>query len=275
MSKSHKHDKHDKPEKDHNDEKDRMHDMKMSKHERKNDDNHDKGDHACKDDFFQELRAADQIYFAEFEALNNSGVEGYALLTVDYGRSNTTEDDTLTVRIAASGLDEGVHLQHMHGFETGQDAVTPTSNDDTDGDGRVELLEGLPRYGQILLNLDDKDGEFPVTEQEGSFYFEQTYHLPSRTDDEHNSESHAGDIVTTFKDLDLNHLVIHGMEVPENAGRGTPGEVGDQEKPGSMAFDQDTYKEVLPVAVAEIEAVNFWEARHFVNHANDDGLSFA
>ena len=128
-----------------------------------------------------ELNRPDEIYVADFNALNNSGVDGRAILTVDYGKSKSTEDDRLTVRIIAEGLDEGVHIQHMHGFETGQDAVTPDKDDDGDRDGYVELLEGIPDYGGILLNLDREDGSFPVTVgPDGSFRFKQTYHLGAR-----------------------------------------------------------------------------------------------
>ena len=218
-----------------------------------------------------ELNRADEIYVAEFNDLNNSGVDGRAILTVDYGKSKSTEDDRLTVRIIAEGLDEGVHIQHMHGFETGQDAVTPDKDDDTDQDGYVELLEGIPDYGGILLNLDNEDGNFPVTVgPDGSFRFKQTYHLGG--DDAH--ASHAGDAVTTFDKLGLNHLVIHGMRVPEGAGAGTPGEVGTTEPMGSIAFDQDTYKEVLPVAVAEIDRMSLKNATQQLKFFANDGFDF-
>jgi hypothetical protein len=219
-----------------------------------------------------ELNNADRIYFAEFNDLNNSGVDGRAILTVDYGKSKSTEDDRLTVRIIAEGLDEGVHIQHMHGFETGQDAVTPDKGDDTDQDGYVELLEGIPDYGGILLNLDREDGSFPVTVgPDGSFRFKQTYHLAG---DDAPHASHAGDAVTTFDQLGLNHLVIHGMSVPAGAGAGTRGEVGTTEPMGSIAFDQDTYKEVLPVAVAEIERMSLKNATQQLKFFANDGFDF-
>ncbi|HEX2555484.1 MAG TPA: hypothetical protein VHL98_17440 [Microvirga sp.] len=213
----------------------------------------------------KDLAEADQVYVGEFEAINGSGVTATAILTVDRGGPGS-EDDLLTVRIKATGLDEGLHIQHMHGFETGQDAVTPNRRDDSDGDGFVELLEGLPDYGGILLNLDDEDGAFPFTMgKDGSFVFEQTYHLLG--DDEPHG-SHAGDSITTFRNLDLNHLVIHGMNVPGRAGEGTPGEVGDTEERGSLVFDPNRFKEVLPVAVAELEQMSGREARLFAD-AND------
>ena len=219
-----------------------------------------------------DLRDADRVYTADFEPLNRSGVEGFAVLSVDFGRRNTTEDDRLTVGIVATGLDEGLHLQHIHGFENGQDAVTPNRRDDTDRDRFIELLEGVPAYGEILLNLDNDRGKFPVTsERDGTIIFLETYHLP-QDDDQHGS--HAGDAITTFRNLDLNHLVIHGMRVPREAGEGTPGEVGTTEPRDSIAFDRDQYKEVLPVAVAEIEDVSFREARDLIRSVLNDGFDF-
>jgi hypothetical protein len=259
---------------------------KLAKHEDRHDrheardDRHETGNdrHEARDDrhdnrsLIAELRHADAIYFADYEPLNNSGVDGVAILTVDYGKRNTIEDDRLTVRIIANGLDEGLHIQHMHGFETGQNAVTPDKEDDTDEDGYVELLEGIGDYGKILLNLDNEEGKFPITiGPDGSFDFKQTYHLLG---DDEPHEGHAGDEITTFKNLDLNHLVIHGMFVPEGAGEGTPGEVGTTEPEGSIAFDQDTYKEVLPVAVAEIEELSFREARQQLQFLSKGGFDF-
>jgi hypothetical protein len=220
----------------------------------------------------RELERADEIYVAECNDLNNSGVDGRAVLTVNYGKTDSTEDDRLTVRIIAEGLDEGLHIQHMHGFETGQNAVTPDKDDDADRDGYVELLEGVPDYGGILLNLDDEAGNFPVTVgPDGSFRFNQTYHLAG---DDAPHASHAGDAVTTFDKLGLNHLVIHGMSVPMGAGAGTRGEVGTTEPMGSIAFDQDTYKEVLPVAVAEIERMSLKNVSQQLKFFANDGFDF-
>ena len=218
-------------------------------------------------ELFAELKAADEFYVADFNALNDSGVEGFALLTVDRGDPNTTADDTLTVRIVASGLDEGVHLQHMHGFETGQDAVTPTFADNSDGDKKIELLEGLPKYGQILLNLDDSSGNFPVTVQNGSFVFDQTYHLPDAGMTDHNASSHAGDTVTTFENLDLNHLVIHGAFVDREDGLNSEGDATTGEVNGTAG-----YALVLPVSVGEIEQVSFGEAHQFLKQVYSAGF---
>ncbi len=56
------------------------------------------------------------VYATQFTALNNSGVDGYALLFAN------EKNQTLTVHIRAEGLEPNqVHVQHIHGFRT-----TPT-----------------------------------------------------------------------------------------------------------------------------------------------------
>jgi len=185
------------------------------------------------------LKAADEFYTATFTPLNGSGVSGGAVLAFD------VETNTLTVIIAAKGVEANQpHIQHIHGFLDGRDAVTPDLSDDADGDGFVELLEGVPDYGGVLLNLtvnhDEGSGGdnghshgalegFP-TAPDGTIYYVQSFQLP------------AGDLPAS-PELLLRHLVIHGMTVQPGAGAGTTGEVD-----GSGGYEL-----VLPVAVAEIE----------------------
>ena len=88
------------------------------------------------------------VYVTEFTALNNSGVDGHALLFLDEG------NQTLTVKIWAEGLEPNqVHAQHIHGFNDDTDSKSPTIAQDDDRDGFVELGEGLATYGPIQLNL--------------------------------------------------------------------------------------------------------------------------
>ncbi|MCI0755031.1 hypothetical protein [Teichococcus vastitatis] len=83
-----------------------------------------------------------QVFTTDFTALNNSGVDGQALLFLD------ARSQTLTVHIKAEGLEPGqVHVQHIHGFDNDKDAKTPTLAQDDDRDGFVELAEGLDTSG--------------------------------------------------------------------------------------------------------------------------------
>lgn len=169
----------------------------------------------------QAFLSADSLHFAPLDELNDSGVSGVTLLAVN--------GDQLTVINAVDGVEPGkLHVQHIHGFQGAQDAVTPTAAADTDGDGFVELGEGLPFYGPIQISLD------PAPTPAGdSFLFVQTFNL-----------SGTG---VTGDNLDLHEIVVHGLTVPAGPGEGTGGEVdGDN---GFLA--------VLPVAAGEIETFDF------------------
>ena len=93
-----------------------------------------------------------QTYDVQLSALNSSGVSGTARLTMD------EDANTFTVNVNGQNLAATAHPQHIHGVPGGNataQAVCPTTADDANSDGFVDVLEGLPRYGGILLPLDD------------------------------------------------------------------------------------------------------------------------
>mgnify|MGYP002402040178 CR=1 FL=1 len=53
-----------------------------------------------------------------------------------------------TVSLSATGLGAGMHMHHIRGVRGGH-ATCPTAALDTNGDGRVDLREGLPAYGPV------------------------------------------------------------------------------------------------------------------------------
>lgn len=191
----------------------------------------------------RDFLADDQFFTTTFTTLNGSGVTGEAIVGYDQ------DAHTVTVAISASGLEPNMaHVQHIHGFtDNSTEARTPTIAQDDDGDGFVELAEGLDTYGPILLNLttDHSNGSggdnghdhggdltgFP-TAPDGTIYFVETYQLP------------AGSLGLDPL-LALREIVIHGLTVPAGAGAGTPGEVD-----GTAG-----YKLVLPVASGELSPV--------------------
>ena len=195
---------------------------------------------------------ADAFYTTTFTALNGSGVTGEAIVAYDI------QTRTVTVAISASGLEANQpHIQHIHGFPDGTNATTPTLAQDDDGDGYVELAEGLDTYGPILLNLSTNHdngvgtdnghdhGDFAgfPTAPDGDIWFVEQYQL-------------AADDPLTMGSFDLREIVIHGITVPEGAGAGTPGEVD-----GSAG-----YKAVLPVASGElVEVTSFAVFRDFID----------
>lgn len=176
--------------------------------------------------------ALGQTYTADFDELNGSGVIANAVLTLD------TIAQTLRVQVTASGLETGQdHLMHIHGL-FGMDGETPVDStqpdqiaDDTDGDGKVEVLEALPNYGDILLPL------MTINTATGEASTDQTFDL---TDDSlffspvSGADYEADDLFP----LELREMVIHGLTVE--------GGINDDLPDGG-------YLATLPVATAEIE----------------------
>lgn len=130
------------------------------------------------------MSAKAKYYTADLSALNNSGVSGTAELTL--------MGNELTVMITAYGLEDGPHPQHIHGFtDSNKNSKCPPASADDDGDGFVEIGEGLPFYGAPQLFLEP----FPETD-DGTIMFENTYTL-------------SNDQVLT--PLQNNTIVLHGM----------------------------------------------------------------
>lgn len=187
----------------------------------------------------QSFSGANRVFYAELGELNNSDARGGVLLVL--------RGDKLTVLTAARGVEAGqVHIQHIHGFEDGRDAVVPTLAQDADRDGFIELAEGIPTYGPILLNLNSPPGSglagFP-TPDGTSYVLSQTYDL---------SDPVNGDLARLLDDVSLNRreIVLHGMSVLEGQGDGTTGEVN-----GTAG-----YKLVLPIASGEIRELSYSSA---------------
>ncbi|MFN3168429.1 MAG: PEP-CTERM sorting domain-containing protein [Phycisphaeraceae bacterium] len=176
-------------------------------------------------------------YTVDLQPLNGSNVTGNAVLIVN------SEDNTLRINVNAFNVEPGQdHLMHIHGRfdESGApiDSLTPTLDDDADGDGYVEVLEGLPKYGDILLPLETQNDSL------GLFAYTQTFDL---SDDAlffspvSGEDYRASDLFP----LNFRELVIHGKTVATGEGIGTGGEVDGT----------GGYKTTLPVAAGEIVGV--------------------
>jgi hypothetical protein len=195
------------------------------------------------------------VYATQFTALNNSGVDGYALLFAD------EKNQTLTVHIRAEGLEPNqVHAQHIHGFDDDTDAKTPTIAQDADRDGFVELAEGLVKYGPIQLNLTlnpedsqhdhgteghDHTGQamFPTADANGVLRYTETFRFDR-------SDPNAQAIFEGITPLENKEIVLHGLTLREGQGRDAPDVMGDE------ADGTAGYKGVLPVASGELREVD-------------------
>jgi len=126
-----------------------------------------------------------KVYTVNLSELNNSGVSGTATLTL--------MGDKLEVHIQASGLEpDKAHPQHIHGFvENNKNSTCPTIAADTNGDGLVDLVEGLPSYGPVLLTLSPTP-----TAPDGTIDYKQTF-----------------DMTADLRPLQNRAIVLHGLTV--------------------------------------------------------------
>lgn len=199
--------------------------------------------------------ALGQSYAASLTPLNNSGVFANVQITLDI----TTQ--TIRVQYQATGFEPlTLHPGHIHGLfadspvvsgDPGAPAnsVSPTIADDSDGDGFIEVGEGFPRYGNVLLPLTNvpdvaNDGgfDFPLSDAFGNINYDVTFRL----DIQNNFEDPLHPMVTLdsgdIMPLDLREIVLHGMTVLPGPGTGTPGEVDGT----------NGYLATLPVASGEL-----------------------
>ena len=180
------------------------------------------------------MPASAATFLVDFDELNNSGVSGTATLEHD------EEAQTLSVMINATGLAAGQpHLGHIHGrFSDGgapMDSVTPPPSADADGDGFVEVAEGVPFYGPIILTLPGI-GDTPGGVLNYSMMFDLT----------DTSIFGEGFDASALLPLDFREIVLHGSFVDPSAGAGTPNEIDGT---------QGSYSIALPVASGMISAI--------------------
>lgn len=103
-----------------------------------------------------------QVYQVDLNELNNSGVEGKAILVL--------KGDTLKVKIHARGLvPNALHPQHIHGLAGSTNATCPPASA-AGPDGVLDLADGLPFYGPILLPLE----AFPMAKN-GTINYDATF----------------------------------------------------------------------------------------------------
>jgi hypothetical protein len=98
---------------------------------------------ACGDDD-DDLLEDEVVYVSNLQPLNDSGVTGDVDLLEDF------DNDVFSVSVEAAGMAENtLHPQHIHAT-----SACPDASADANADGFVDVVEGLPAYGAILIPLD-------------------------------------------------------------------------------------------------------------------------
>ena len=179
------------------------------------------------------------VYVADLEPLNADatfGIDaagGKAIITERSGR--------LEVKVNARGLAPNtIHPQHIHVGD-----ACPTDAQDVNSDGFVDVLEGVPTYGAILVPLDDdladlgsQLGGFPVPENRNGAITYQASASVAELD------AATRGAIGEGLDLSTRHIVLHGV-------------APDTGLPESVASVGGFPAEVtLPVACGEIRQVN-------------------
>ncbi|MBE4719004.1 hypothetical protein DAD99_12855 [Pseudarthrobacter sp. AB1] len=114
----------------------------------------------------------------------------------------TVNGDDITVTVDVQGVTAGtLHPQHIHAGTT-----CPNASDDVNHDSFVDVIEGLPKYGPVLISLDSDLNsfapslDFPVADASGSYHYS-----------EEAAKSHLQSELKQALKLGDRHVVIHGI----------------------------------------------------------------
>lgn len=186
-----------------------------------------------------DLKAAN--YVASLQSMNSDVTGDKATAEATF----TVEGDNLTITVDAKGLPPDIqHWQHFHGFTDERVAACPTSADDTNGDGLIDLIETEAVAGTTMVPFDSDpvamdvaNGDYPEADADGTFSYSQTVSL--RALDGAFDKAFAGQ----SPHLDRRVIFIHGV-------------VADAELPESVASLGPIPAHVtLPIACGVIERV--------------------
>ena len=185
-----------------------------------------------------------EMYRADLVALNPDigpgPVDGKAQIFVN--------GDTIRVHLNARNTAAGItHAMHIHAADR-----CPDASDDANNDGVVDVIEGLPKYGPILVPLDSDlwsqaAGTFPMATNGGTLHYHESADLNAMLDDLHAVDPNTGDAVIKLApgealNLAGRHIVVHGVAAS------TP-------LPSTTAsLGTAPPQATLPVACGEIEA---------------------
>jgi Cu/Zn superoxide dismutase len=153
-------------------------------------------------------------------------------LNVDgQGRAKLRErDGELVVKLRAKGLDDGIHVAHIHGIRQAENEC-PDMSFDTDHNSLVDLVEGLPAYGPVQITLSDG-----LEDRGTKIRYKRTYTMLD-----------GGDALSELGDLSQYAIVVHGVDLDGDHLATNPNVGGD------AADDQDDNEISMPALCGTIE----------------------
>lgn len=159
------------------------------------------------------------IYRASLSALNSQiagETSGQTIVRI--------RDGKIDVYIGVEGAPENIsHVQHIHAGTS-----CPTAAADANSDGFIDVVEGVPSYGPILVNLDAdlssfaaSSMNFPTANGSGAYVYKESADFEPFLADLRRTDDNPEDaIVTLGPDESLNlasrHVVIHGVPTSAN-----------------------------------------------------------
>lgn len=190
-----------------------------------------------------QLQQEQGTFRATLTPLNAEKIPGDRTGTAEF----TIDGDTFRAKVMVNGAPMALHAQHVHAG-----AACPTLEADTNGDGFIDVVEGVPTYGPILIPLDgdlssqDAGGsEFPSG---SSYEYQQETSYAAMLGDLNLPDPDTEDAVTKLNgellNLEGRHVIIHGVMESEDL-------------PESVASIADLPNHVtLPIACGVIEQVS-------------------
>ena len=168
----------------------------------------------------------EQVYVANLSVLNAraqtnldpdpaDGAHGVA-----HGKATfTIAGGNFSAAVDAAGAEPGmIHPQHIHAADR-----CPTAAADVNNDGFVDVIEGLPFYGAILIPLDSDVGSqavgtFPTASgPKGLLAYSATTPLATLLADLNATDPNPADAVVKLGGaplaLETRHVVLHGVDV--------------------------------------------------------------
>jgi Cu/Zn superoxide dismutase len=121
-------------------------------------------------------------YLARLTPLNISVTKGETTGEAKF----TINGDNLTITVDVKNAPDGIaHLQHFHGFKTGDKKATcPTAEADANHDGIIDLIETEPVAGTTMVPFHDDpvsmkipSETYPKASADGSYHYEKTVSL--------------------------------------------------------------------------------------------------